>query len=184
MEPIIGLVQNRLIDVDPAVLYYALEALRYFVVNEELEFDLVVRVLEKRLDIDLSNTDIVLGLDKLALEGLVGLLGEGGLEEEDDEDDDDKTGRVVGGPVVSPQSIKAVALLIELALLPQLSIKSGIGQDFGDAFHAKVRIQKRIYCSLAKYSAKVLGLDSESIRLWYSVHLLPEESNDVSPEIR
>jgi hypothetical protein len=184
VEPIIGLVQNRLIDDDPAVLYYALEALRYFVVSEELEFDLVVRVLEKRLDIDLSNTDTVLGLEKLALEGLVGLLGEGGLEEEEEEDDDDKSGRVVGGPAVSPRSIKAVTLLVELALLSQLSFKIGIDQDFDDAFHAKVRIQNRIYCSLAKYSAEVLGLDSESIRLWDSVHLLPEDSHDVSPEIR
>ena len=41
VEPIIGLVQNRLIDDDPAVRYYALEALRYFVVSDELEFDLV-----------------------------------------------------------------------------------------------------------------------------------------------
>ncbi len=54
VEPIIGLVQNRLIDDDPAVCYYALEALRYFVVSDELEFDLVVRVLEKRLGISLS----------------------------------------------------------------------------------------------------------------------------------
>ena len=102
VEPIIGLVQNRLIDDDPAVCYYALEALRYFVVSDELEFDLVVRVLEKRLGISLSSVETVLGLHKLVLEGLVGLLGHGGLQEEDDDDDGG------GPPIVTSHSIKAV----------------------------------------------------------------------------
>jgi hypothetical protein len=184
VEPIIGLVQNRLIDEDPAVLYYALEVLRYFVVSNELEFDLVVRVLERRLDIDLLNINTILGLDKLAIEGLVGLLGQGGIEEKEDDDGDDKFGGDVGGPAMSPQSIKAVALLVELALSPQLSIKTGFGKDVDESFHAKVRIQKRIYSSLAGYSAEVLGLDSESIRSWGGINLSPEDSNDVTSEIK
>ena len=183
MEPIIGLVQNRLIDEDPAVLYYALEVLRYFVESNELEFDLVVRVLEKRLNIDLLNIDTILGLDKLALEGLVGLLGQGGLEEEED-DDDEKSSGDMGGPTVSSQSNKAVALLVELALSPQLSVKSGFGQDVDESFDAKVRVQNRIYSSLAGYSAEVLGLDSESIRSWDGVNLSLEDSNDVTSEIK
>ncbi|KAL3810916.1 hypothetical protein ACHAXA_008766 [Cyclostephanos tholiformis] len=182
VESIIGLVQNRLTDEDPAVLYYALEILRYFVVNEELEFDLVVRVLEKRLDIDLSKIETILGLNKLALEGLVRLLGQGGLDEKEDNDDDDKSGRVVGGPTVSPQTIKAVAILVELAILPQQSIKSA-EQDVDKTFLAKVRIQNRIYSSLSGYSAEVLGLDPESIRSWDGTNLSLDDSTDVCPEI-
>ena len=178
VEPIIGLVQNRLIDDDPAVCYYALEALRYFVVSDELEFDLVVRVLEKRLGISLSSVETVLGLHKLVLEGLVGLLGHGGLQEEDDDDDGG------GPPIVTSQSIKAVTLLVELALSPQLSIESSLGQDDDEDFHAKVRIQKRIYSSLARYSAVILGLDSEIVRSWDGVNLSSEDSNDMSSEIK
>ena len=48
VEQIVGWIQNRLTDDEPAVVYYALETLRYLVVNEELEFDLVFRVLEKK----------------------------------------------------------------------------------------------------------------------------------------
>ena len=89
VEQIVGWIQNRLTDDEPAVVYYALETLRYLVVNEELEFDLVFRVLEKRLDVDLSNVDAVLDLDVLALEEIVALMGEGGLEEEGDDESND-----------------------------------------------------------------------------------------------
>jgi hypothetical protein len=118
-----------------------------------LEFDLVVRVLEKRLDVDVSSVEKVLGLHKLVFEGLVGLLGHGGLQEEDEDDDGG------GPPTVTSQSIKAVTLLVELALSPQLSIDRSLGQDDDEDFHAKVRIQKRIYSSLARYSAVILGFD-------------------------
>jgi hypothetical protein len=178
VEPIIGLVQNRLIDNDPAVRYYGLEALKCFVVSDELEFDLVVRVLEKRLDVDVSSVEKVLGLHKLVLEGLVGLLGHGGLQKEDEDDDGG------GPPTVTSQSIKAVTLLVELALSPQLSIDRSLGQDDDEDFHAKVRIQKRIYCSLARYSAVILGLDSEIVRSWDGVNLSSEDSNDMSSEIK
>jgi len=75
VEQILGWVQNRLNDDEPVVVYYALEVLRYLVVNEELEFDLVVRVLEKRLNVDITIVGEVLGLDALALEGLVAIMG-------------------------------------------------------------------------------------------------------------
>ena len=80
---IVGWIQNRLTDEEPAAAYYALDTLRSLVVNDELEFDLVFRVLEKRLGVDLSNAEAVRGLDPFAREGIVALLGEGRREEDE-----------------------------------------------------------------------------------------------------
>ena len=159
--------QNSLTDEEPVVLFYALEVLQYLVVNEELEFDLVTRVLEKRLKIDISDVNTVIDLDPLALEGLVALLGQGGLLE--DESDDESSGND-GGQEASPQSIKAVCLLVDLALSPKLSIKEGT---------SNFRIQEKIYLSLAGYSATLLGLDSEAIRSWDGIDNSKEVGSDV-----
>jgi len=164
IEQIIGSVQNSLTDEEPAVLYNALDVLRYLIVNEELEFDLVIKVLEKRLNITISDVDTVLGLNILVLEGLVSLLGEGGLEEEDD--DDGSNGE---GPEPSPQLIKAVSLLVNLAL------KGDSGWDEDEA----IRLQQKIYDSLANYSSTLLGLDSEAVRGWNGIDTLEENSEEV-----
>ena len=176
VEQIIRLVQHRLVDEEPAVLYYALEVLRYLVINEELEFDLVIRVLEKRLNVDISNIDSILDLDILALEGLVALLGEGGLEEEEEDEEEANENEVGGGPEASPQTIKAVSLLVNLALLPQLSIKSGVDRNNNDA------VRLGCFRSLANYSAQLLGLDSEAIRNWDGIHA--NSIDDHSEEIK
>ncbi len=179
VENIVGLIQSRLFDEEPAVVYYALEVLRYLVVNEELDFDLVVRVLEKRLVIDLSNVSTIVHLDMLALEELVVLMGHGGLDENDNEN-----GRDEIGPTVSLQTIRAVALLVELALLPHLSIKRDIGQDNEVEILAKLRIHRAIYCSLAGYSAHILGLDAESIRSWDGIAPSANESDGLNSELK
>ena len=154
VEQIVGWIQNCLTDDEDAVVYYSLQTLRYLIVNEELEFDLVIRVLEKRLGADLSNADEVRGLGALALEGLVELLGEGGLEEED-EDEEPSDGEGEGGPAVSPQSIKAVSLLVELALSSQVANDDARAISLSNA-----RIYSRIFGSLAGYSSQVLGLET------------------------
>ena len=165
VEDIIGWIQNRLKDEEPAVVYYALVTLRYLVKNEELEFDLVIRVLEKRLDIDLGDVHAVLGRESLSLEGLILLLGEGSLneDEESEESDEDEN----AGPQISPQLTKAVSFLVDCheVLLRKDS----------DLF-SNALIRRRIYHSLANYSAQVLGLDPESIRSWDGVVKGSEES--------
>ena len=174
VEQIVGWVQNRLTDEEPAVVYYALETLRYLVVNEELEFDLVVRVLEKRLDVDLSDPRVVLGLDKLMLESLFALMGEGGLEEEDS-DEEDSNDEGMGGPAVSPQSVKAVNLLVDLALSPELAINEvNMTTDASNA-----RLQRSIYGALSSYPPQVLGLDAEVLRSWDGT----ETSKELEPEV-
>jgi hypothetical protein len=168
VEGIVSWVQSRLIDEESTVTYYALSTLRYLVQNEELDFDLVVRVLEKRLSLDLGSVDNFLGWDVLVLEILVELLGEGGLEEEEDDDESgDEEEEKVGGPEPTAKTVKAVSLLIELALK--------IDSDERYDLSTQARIMSKIYQSLANYSALILGLDSESIRTCADATSIPED---------
>ena len=52
--------------------------LRHLVVRDELEFDPVFRVQEKRLGVDLSDAEMVWELGLFAQEGIAALLREGG----------------------------------------------------------------------------------------------------------
>eukprot|EP00986_Skeletonema_menzelii_P013545 scaffold7978_cov145-Skeletonema_menzelii.AAC.6 len=156
IEGIVSWIQGRLNDEESTVTYFALSTLRYLVQNEELDFDLVVRVLEKRLKIDLSAVGDFLGWDELALESLIELLGEGGLEEENEDESQDDDDEEEGGPEPTAKTVKAVSLLIELALK--------INFDDQYDFSTQSRILSKIYQSLSNYSALILGLDPESIR--------------------
>ena len=169
IEEVIGWVQKCLVDEEDAVVHFALMTLRHLVSTDELEFDLVVRVLEKRLDIDFANIDSVIGLSPLPLEALALLLGEGGVEDVDsDEEDDEDEGNQ--GPSVTVQTVKAVDLLVQLALR----------SDFGDGDGLSYsRVQRNVLASLARYTPKILGLDAESIRSWDGVSNPDEEFADV-----
>lgn len=171
VEGIVSWIQGRLIDEESTVTYFALSTLRYLVQNGELDFDLVIRVLEKRLAIDLGAVDDFLGWDILALEGLVELLGEGGLEEDDDDEESrDEEEEEEGGPEPTAKTVKAVSLLIELAM----KIESDEHYDLS----SQTRILSKIYQSLANYSALILGLDSESIRTCADATYIPEDLSD------
>lgn len=167
VEGIVSWIQGRLNDEESTVTYFAISALRYLVQNEELDFDLVVRVLEKRLALELGSVDDFLGWDILVLESLVELLGEGGLEEEDD-DEESQEEEKEGGPEPTAKTVKAVSLLIELAL----KIDS---DDERYELPTQARILSKIYQSLANYSALILGLDSESIRTCADATSIPED---------
>lgn len=168
VEGIVSWIQGRLNDEESTVTYFALSALRYLVQNEELDFDLVVRVLEKRLAIDLGTVEDFLGWDVLTLESLVELLGEGGLEDDEDSQDEDEDEE--GGPEPTVKTVKAVSLLIELAL----KITSHDHYDFS----TQSRILSKIYQSLSNYSAFILGLDPESIRSCADVTSIPKDLSE------
>lgn len=169
VESIVSWIQGRLNDEEPAVTSFALMTLRYLVENEELDFDLVVRVLEKRLGIDFDAIDEFLNWDTLVLESFVQLLGEGGLEEEEDDDESEDEEKDGGGkPEPTAKTVKAVTLLIDLAL----QIKN-LDERFD--LTTKTRLISKIYQSLTKYSALVLGLDPESIRSYADSSSVPED---------
>ena len=158
VEEIVGWIQVGLKDEETAVSYYAILSLKYLVSNEELDFDLVMRVLEKRLGLDLDDTNNVLTVlgDDLVLEAFVVLLEEAGFEEMDDDEPDDNEGQCV-----SEQSVKAVNLLVNLALLPE-SISN-------------LRVQTSILKSLSCFGPQLLGIDADAIRTW-SAHIADDET--------
>jgi len=169
IEEVIGWVQKSLVDEEDAVVHFALTTLRHLVSTDELEFDLVVRVLEKRLEIDFADIDSVVGLSPLSLEALAILLGEGGVEDVDsDEEDGEDEGNQ--GPDVTPQTVKAIDLLVQLASRSDF----GGGDELSNS-----RIQRNVFASLARYTPQILGLDAESIRSWDGVSNPDEEFADV-----
>ena len=161
--------QKCLVDEEDAVVYFALTTLRHLVSTDELEFDLVVRVLEKRLEIDFANIDSVVGLNPLPLEALAILLGEGGVEDVDSDEEEDE-GEGNQGPDVTTQTVRAVDLLVQLALRSDF----GGGDELSNS-----RVQRNVFASLARYTPQILGLDAESIRSWDGVSNPDEEFADV-----
>jgi hypothetical protein len=166
VEHIVRWIQNRLTDEEPAAALFALAMLRHLVVRDELEFDPVFHVQEKRLGVDLSDAETVWELGLFAQEGIVALLGEGGLEE-DEEDSRDGAGAIARA--VSPQSLKAVALLIELALSPQLASEEALRRGEEAKRRAAARLRNGICGGLAGCSPQVLGWDKETLRSWSGV---------------
>lgn len=175
IEEIVGWIQNRLNDEEPAVVHFSLLTLKHLVFNEELEFDLVIRVLEKRLNVNMTDKSVVLGWNSLVLESFVMLLGEGGVEEEDSDNDAEQDD--YAAPQITQQSAKAVSLLVELALSSELSLV----EDDTERQHfdySKTLIQRSTYSSLAGYSSQLLGLDSESIRRWNGIDMPGDDSEE------
>eukprot|EP00956_Cyclotella_meneghiniana_P009473 scaffold13103_cov77-Cyclotella_meneghiniana.AAC.2 len=151
VEEIVGWIQVGLKDEEVSVSYFALASLKHLISNEELDFDLVMKVLAKRLALDLDDVTNILTVigSGLVMEGFILILAQAGYEEVDEEDDNENT---EGGPCVSFLSVKSVSLLIDLALSSELS--------------RNIRMQTIILSSLAGLPAQVLGLDADAIRLW------------------
>ena len=150
IEEIVGWIQVGLKDEETTVCYFAILSLKYLVSNEELDFDLVMKVLEKRLGIDLDDTNKVLTVfgNDLLLEAFVMLLAEAGLEETDDDEQSDEN----ESQRVSEQSVKAINLLVDLALSPESTYN--------------LRVQISVLKSLSCFSPQLLGMDADAIRTW------------------
>jgi hypothetical protein len=129
-----------------ALVHLAIMSLHYLVVAQELDFQLVIVVLKKRL-CDVHDINEVLKLPPVVLEALILLLGDGECESTSDEEDGDTaTG------AVSPQVSKSVEILISLAHSDTLS---------RDGFE---RCRRNILESLSGYSLDALGIDEGGIR--------------------
>jgi hypothetical protein len=129
-----------------ALVHLAIMSLHYLVVAQELDFQLVIVVLKKRL-CDVHDINEVLKLPPVVLEALILLLGDGECEgASDEEDGDTATG------AVSPQVSKSVEILICLARSDTMS---------RDVF---ARCRRNIFQSLSGYSLDALGIDEGGIR--------------------
>jgi len=156
VSDIIGWVQHFLTDEDSLVVSYALLSLHFLIVNGDLDYALVVKVLKKRL-VDINDVDAILQLDDIVIESLMKLLGDGDCEIDDSDSDDEAQ--------ILPQVHSSVEALIKTSLSDQFLWNKSDG-SVPTKFHLRSRmsILTSIHRSLAGYSFSILGIDEEVIR--------------------
>jgi hypothetical protein len=155
-------VQTFLSDETPSVVHLAILTLHHLTVNGELDFEVVFKVLSKRLR-PVGDVNRVLELHLLVIEGLVTLLGDG---EHVDDNSDNETG---GRPDISPQVHSAVSTLIEQALASRFAP----GEQRPESI---IRIRLGILKSL-NYSQQTLdeeGIQAATKPLLDGVESIPE----------
>lgn len=162
VSDVIGWVQTYLSDENTSVVHFAVLSLHHLVVAQELDFALVMKVLDKRL-CPMGDIDALLALPNVVLEALVMLLGDGECDEETDSDEDAVVSTKASQDLigVSPQVSKAVDTLILLANADALSRTSAKGASSENAI---CRIRLNIFRSLSGYSLHSLGLDDEGVQ--------------------
>lgn len=168
VSDVIGWIQSYLSDENSSVVYYAVSSLHHLVVAEELDFALVMKVLNKRL-CPIGDVDMLLELPGSVLEALVLLLGDGECDTADSDDEVTPTKAAQDLIGVPPQVSSAVDTLILLANSEAL-------QPMIDPSSEAVvsRIRTNICKSLSGYSLHSLGLDDEGVQ---SAVQISEESH-------
>ena len=139
-DGVIGWVQALLSpDEEPALIHYAVMTLYSLVLEEELDFNVVITVLQKKL----TSLDVVAlrKLPDLVLEAIAVLLSAGDVDEEDEE------------VVVSAQVSIAIRALLSL----------GQQLEFRPTDDQNVRVHRAIVSSLSNYPLAAMGVDGDSI---------------------
>lgn len=143
------------------LVHYAIMTLHYLVVAQELDFNLVLKVLKKKLCA--VQIEAVQHLPPVIQEALALLLGDGECEFCDRSSDEDKE-KELEPPETSAQVVGSVNVLIALGAQYE-NIKPN-----GDTSREMIaRILRNTYYSLSRYSLDALGLDSDGIKaaiLW------------------
>ena len=148
VSDIIGWLQIRLGDEEVIVVHYVLMTLHHLIRAGELDFDLVIKVISKKL----VRCDDVFSILELS-EALVVLLGDGAQSIDDGSDEDDSCDE---DGEVSPQVEVAVSTLLALAK----EYKEKIDDDSESA----LRILNLIYSSLSGYNIGELGVNADALR--------------------
>jgi hypothetical protein len=147
-------------------VHYAILSLHYLVVAQELDFEVVLKVLNKRL-CPVTDVEQILQLPPVVLESLVLLLGDGECNDDDsssstDEEEDGNGSAKKKQVGISPQVSRAVETLLKLASAMVDRIIIQCNQD-GDN-RTNFRVLSNILKSLGQYSMTALGLDDELIK--------------------
>jgi hypothetical protein len=141
-----------------ALVHYAILCLHYLVVAQELDFNLVIVVLKKRL-CNVHDMAEVTKLPPLVLETLVLLLGDGECEDVSDDEEDGAPHQPAG---ISTQISKSIETLISLALVPELQPNNAKKDMMRRG--TILRCRRNINESLAKASFAALGIDEDGIQ--------------------
>ncbi len=171
---IIGWIQSLLVDEEEMVVHFAILTLHYLVLNEELDFSIVVKVINKKL-VNISDIQAVTQLNPTIIEALIIFLGDGenmhmiaDTKDEDDSDDNETK--------ISAQATHSIETLLHLALIPWFDDVQGRYEHVHD--DSKLPIIEAIYSSLSKYSVKYLGLDQDLILSSLKTNF--DDENDIS----
>lgn len=151
---VIGWLQGCLNDEEAIVVYYVIMTLHHFIHGGELDFDVVIKVISKKL-VKCDDLASILELSPVVVESLVVLLGDGAQSISDDSDKDDSSDEV---REISPQVERAVSTLLALA-----QEYEGRVNDDSESTSA-LRILALIYSSLSGYNIDELGLDADVLR--------------------
>ena len=152
VSDIIGWLQIRLGDEEVIVVHYVLMTLHHLIRAGELDFDLVIKVISKKL-VRCDDVFSILELSPIVVEALVVLLGDGAQSIGDGSDEDDSSDED-GEP--SPQVKVAVSTLLSLAK----EYKEKIDDDSESA----LRILNLIHSSLSGYNIGELGVEADALR--------------------
>ena len=162
VSDVIGWIQTYLTDENASVVHFAVLSLHHLVLAQELDFDLVIKVLNKRL-CPVGDVDKLLALPGSVLEALVLLLGDGECDNVDSDEDEVVTKASKDLVGVSPQVSAAVSTLILLAKSDSLHrISQSSEGAVSDEIVSHTRLN--ICRSLSNYSLHSLGLDEEGAR--------------------
>jgi len=163
VSEVISWLQNKLGDGEGTVVHCAIMSLHYLILEGELDFSKVVKVLSKAL-VDVDDISAILCLPPTVVEALVILFGDGAVGAEEDsekESDDDESD-------ISPQVETAVRALFDLATSMSKHISRvtdvSMEQDLSIMKEDAARILQAIYVSLSRYKIDRLGFDSDTIR--------------------
>mmetsp|Transcript_30171 Transcript_30171/g.46013 ORF Transcript_30171/g.46013 Transcript_30171/m.46013 type:complete len:1643 (+) Transcript_30171:315-5243(+) len=162
VSDVIGWVQSYLTDEVPSVVHLSISSLHHMIVNGELDFDVVIKVVGNKI-CPLDDLEEVLQLHHIIIESLVVLLGSGEIEAEDHDSDEEAR-------VISRQITVAIQALLKIA-----------SSDFLASLHeneATNRIRFNILKSLSNYSLGALGIEEQGVKAATASEQAPD--SDVS----
>ena len=158
VSDVIGWIQKLLTEereqpIHSLIVHYALQCLHYLVVAQELDFDLVIKVLSKCL-CPIKDTTKLIELPLVILESLVLLLGDGELAERSDVDDDEGSDSSPKVVAVSRQMTSSVSALVEIGMGLQKKVS---GNEVSKKESVVIeQALRNIFGSISRYSFDAL----------------------------
>jgi hypothetical protein len=159
------------------LVHFALLSLHYLVVADELDFDVVIQVLKKKL-CPVTDLSAILSLPLVVLESFVLLLGDGECGSDNDDDDDQNN-------VGKRAEEKAISSHVKAAVQALIHIVNFLGEDSTELESTKknttnremvTRVKANAFQSLSRYSLRALGITEDGLHA--SIALAESETDD------
>ncbi len=156
VSDVIGWLQSFLIDEEDIIVHFAILALHYLVISGELDYIIVLKVLNKKLVKFDESIDEMLKLSPIVIESIVKFLGDGEVDNEDESSDGSDDERKYE-KTVSPHVQLSISTLCSLAL----SFAALMGNQSDDI--EIVHTLNEMFNSLSQYSIDSFDIDEDLI---------------------